>query len=72
MAGKSKNQMHGKAFENHIKAANGIFSYAAADRKRSSGEKFDISGTDDTVRGIPTSIKSSNGDSIALSDARKF
>jgi len=48
------------------------FFYAASDRKRSFGEKFDISGTDDIFRGIPTSIKSTSGDSIALSDARKF
>ncbi|MYK44495.1 MAG: hypothetical protein F4039_10490 [Gammaproteobacteria bacterium] len=72
MASTAKNQMHGKAFENHIKAANGIFSYAAADRKRSTGERFDISGDDDLVLKIPTSIKSSQGEVIALSDARKF
>ena len=38
----SDNQMHGKSFENMIKAANGIFNYAVADRKRTSTDIFDI------------------------------
>ncbi len=66
-------QMHGKSFENHLKAANnGIFSYAAADRKRSPNDLFDISAEEDLDRGIPTSIKSTGSDSIPLSDARRF
>jgi len=69
----SDSQMvHGKVFENIIKGANGIFSFAAADRKRSPGEKFDISARDDNSLGIPTSIKTSGGNTIALSDARSF
>jgi len=34
--------MHGKSFENLIKAANGIFKHAAADRERASTDIFDI------------------------------
>jgi len=30
----SDNQLHGRSLENMIKAANGTFSWAAADRKR--------------------------------------
>jgi len=52
----SGNQMHGKSFENLIKAANGIFTFAAADRKRSPSERFDIAAPDDRALGIPTSI----------------
>jgi len=69
----SDSQMvHGKVFENMIKGANGIFSFAAADRKRSPGDKFDIGGRDDNSLGIPTSIKTSGTNSVALSDARSF
>lgn len=66
------NQMHGKNFENLIKASNGMFTSATADRKRSPNERFDIGEEDDRILGIPTSIKSSKGDVVALSDARKF
>lgn len=66
-------QMHGKNFENMMKSANaGIFSHAASDRKRSPHDRFDINAEDDLARGIPTSIKSSGGDIVALSDAGKF
>ncbi len=68
----SDNQMHGKSFENMIKAANGIFTYAAADRKRSPHDRFDISADDDRERGFPTSIKSTGNNIVSLSDARQF
>lgn len=65
-------QMHGKSFENAVKSANGIFSYATADRKRTPNSRFDIAAEDDKERGIPTSIKSTGSDSVSLSDARRF
>lgn len=64
--------MHGKSFENAVKAANGIFSYAVADRKRNPNEPFDIGGADDKARGIPTSIKTTGSDNVAPADARRF
>ena len=69
---RKSSQMHGKAFENMIKSANGIFTHAAADRERSPNQMFDIDAGDDLMRGIPTSIKSTGTTTIALSDARKF
>ncbi len=68
----SDNQMHGESFENMIKAANGIFSWAAADRRRSSNDRFDIDAKDDRAFGFPTSIKSTRSNIVALSDARLF
>ena len=68
----SDNQMHGKSFENLIKAANGIFTYAAADRKRSPNDRFDIQAEDDCSRQFPTSIKSTQNSVVGLSDARLF
>jgi len=64
--------MHGKSFENMIKAANGIFSWAAADRKRSPNDRFDISADDDRKFGLPTSVKSTQNNTVSLSDARLF
>ncbi len=69
---KTNHQMHGKSFENFIKASNNIFSYATADRKRSSNERFDIGADDDIHLKIPTSIKATGSNTIALSDARNF
>lgn len=73
----SASQMHGKVFENWIKSANGIFSYAASDRRRGANDMFDIGAEDDQKRKMPTSIKvakaNQNGEgTIALSDARVF
>lgn len=65
-------QMHGKSFENSVKAANGIFSYSAADRKRGPNDIFDIGAQDDKSLNIPTSIKSTGSGSVALADARRF
>ena len=72
MPERSDNQMHGKSFENLIKAANGIFTYAAADRKRSPNDRFDIGSEDDRTCGFPTSIKSAQRNTIGLSGARQF
>ena len=68
----SRNQMHGKSFENIIKGSSGIFSSAAADRKRSPNERFDIGPGEDQALGLPTSVKSAKGNLVALSDARMF
>lgn len=62
-------QMHGKTFENAVKSANGIVTYAVADRKRGPSDPFDIDGKDGTEKNIPTSIKSTQSDSIPLSSA---
>ncbi len=68
----SENQMHGKSFENMIKAANGIFTFAAADRKRPPDSIFDIGAEDDRKLGVPTSIKTTGNNTVALADARMF
>ena len=68
----SHNQMHGKSFENIIKATNCIVTSAATDRERSSNSKLDIDGSDDRAHGLPTSIKSSKTNMVGLSDARQF
>lgn len=72
MTKRSDNQMHGKSFESLIKAANGIFTHAAADRKRSPNDRFDIRAEDDCDCGFPTSIKSTKNSIVGLSDARLF
>ncbi|MGI9252039.1 MAG: hypothetical protein ACR2PR_12770 [Pseudohongiellaceae bacterium] len=72
MSEHSTSQMHGKSFENMIKAANGIFTLAVADRKRSPNNMFDIDAGDDRVHQLPTSIKSTNDDTLSLADARRF
>lgn len=64
--------MHGKSFENMIKAANGVFTLAAADRPRSPNQMFDIDANDDHAFGFPTSIKTTKAGTIGLSDARQF
>lgn len=68
----SRNQMHGKTFENLIKGSGGIFRYATSDRQRSQSERFDIDGEDDHCKGYPTSIKSTGSNTVGLSDARAF
>lgn len=65
-------QMHGKVFENLVKAANGMFGYAAADRHRAPDEPFDIGAELDICHGLATSVKTTNGSTITLSDARSF
>jgi len=53
-------------------ASGGMFTYATADRKRSPTDGFDIGASDDACLGIPTSIKTSSGNIVGLSDARAF
>lgn len=65
----ASNQLHGKNFEDLIKAA--LFQ-GAADRSRSVNSEFDIEGDFDRVLGLPSSIKTTSGDTIGLADARRF
>jgi hypothetical protein len=66
----SSNQLHGKKFEDFIKAC-GLFP-GASDSSRSINAGFDIEAKFDRRKGLPTSIKTSGSDVIALSDARRF
>lgn len=64
------NQLHGKKFEDLIKAC-GLFS-GSSDGGRSVIAKFDIEAKFDKQRSLPTSIKSTGSDTVGLSDARRF
>lgn len=66
----TRNQLHGKKFEDFIKAC-GLFP-GASDSARSVNAGFDIEARFDRLLGLPTSIKASGNDSAALSDARRF
>lgn len=66
----SRNQLHGKKFEDFIKAC-GLFP-RASDSARSVNAGFDVEARFDRELGLPTSIKASGNDSVALSDARRF
>lgn len=65
------NQMHGKVFENIVRAS-GRFSHAASDRKRTPDDRFDVGAEDDNEIGVPTSIVTTGGKNVYLSDARRF
>jgi hypothetical protein len=65
----TRNQLHGKKFEDLIKAA--LFP-GAADSARSVTARFDVEAKFDRVLGLPTSIKSGKGKHVSLSDARRF
>jgi hypothetical protein len=66
----TRNQLHGKTFEDFIKAC-GLFP-GSADGGRSVTASFDIEAKFDKQRGLPTSIKSTGSDTVGLSDARRF
>lgn len=66
----TNNQLHGKKFEDFIKAC-GLFP-GAADSGRSATATFDIEARFDKILGLPTSIKVSGNNGVALSDARRF
>lgn len=67
----TNNQLHGKKFEDFIKAC-GMFS-GASDSSRSVTAGFDIEARfDRSGLNLPTSIKASGSDGIGLSDARRF
>lgn len=65
----SNSQMHGKAFENMLKAV-----FNASDTKRLSTSKFDIEAKFNKETNSPVSIKTMKKDtkSICMSDARRF
>ena len=66
----TNNQLHGKKFEDLIKAC-GLFS-GAADRSRSVTAGMDIEAIFDKQRGLPTSIKTTGSRTVTLDDARRF
>lgn len=66
----TSNQLHGKKFEDFIKAC-GLFP-GASDSSRSVNAGFDIEARFDRARGLPTSVKASGNNIVALSDARRF
>lgn len=64
------NQLHGKQFEDIIKASS-LFS-GSSDFGRNATSKFDIEAKFDKIKNLPTSIKVSKGNIVGLSDARRF
>lgn len=66
----SRNQLHGKKFEDFIKGC-GLFP-GSSDSGRGVTAGFDIEAKFDRERGLPTSVKTTGNDTIALSDARRF
>ncbi|MGH6787968.1 MAG: hypothetical protein ACREBO_14160 [Novosphingobium sp.] len=63
-------QSHGKRFEDFVKAS-GLFP-GSADQGRSPTTGFDIEARFDRARGLPTSVKTTGNNVVALSDARRF
>lgn len=66
----TNNQAHGKKFEDFIKAC-GLFR-GSSDAGRLPTASYDIEAKFDRERGLPTSVKTSGGNSISMSDARRF
>jgi hypothetical protein len=66
----TRNQLHGKKFEDLIKGC-GLFP-GASDQSRSITAGVDIEARFDREMGLPTSIKTSGSRTITLSDARRF
>lgn len=66
----TNNQLHGKTFEDFIKAC-GLFS-GSADGGRSGTSNIDIEAKFDKNRGLPTSIKATGSNTVELADAREF
>ncbi|MDI9357294.1 MAG: hypothetical protein QM536_09755 [Chitinophagaceae bacterium] len=64
----SKNQLHGKKYEDHIKSA---FS-GSSDSERSPQSNWDIEKKYDKEFGFPTSIKTTKNNIVGLSDTRSF
>ncbi|MBI3622464.1 hypothetical protein HY212_00085 [Candidatus Pacearchaeota archaeon] len=64
----SFNQLHGKEFEDYIKAQ----FPGSSDSSRGRDSFFDIEGRYDKIKKLPTSIKLSINNNIAMADARKF
>ena len=66
----TRNQLHGKKFEDWIKAC-GRFP-GSSDAARLPTARFDIEARFDRELGLPTSIKATGNKTIGLSDARGF
>jgi len=66
----TRNQLHGKTFEDYIKAC-GLFA-GSSDGGRSATATFDIEAKYDKSSGLPTSIKSTGSNTVELADARRF
>ena len=66
----TRNQLHGKKFEDLIKGC-GLFP-GASDQSRSSTVGMDIEARFDRMRELPTSIKATGSGVVTLSDARRF
>lgn len=66
----TRNQLHGKKFEDLIKGC-GLFP-GAADQSRSSTVGIDIEAKFDRLHGLPTNIKTTGSGILTLSDARRF
>lgn len=64
----SKNQLHGKTYEDHLKS---VFP-GSSDHERSAGSSWDIEKEYDKIAKLPTSIKTSKSKVIELADARKI
>ncbi len=66
----TRNQLHGKKFEDIIKGC-GLFP-GSSDSARGPTASFDVEPKFDRKYNLPTSIKTTGGDGIGLSDARRF
>lgn len=66
----TRDQLHGKKFEDQIKGS-GLFP-GSADYGRSVNSKFDVEARFDRRHGLPTSIKSTGSGTVTLADARRF
>lgn len=65
-----RSQIHGKVFEDTIKACE-LFS-SSADRGRSNTASFDIESEFDKKDQLPISIKTTKNKTVGLADARRF
>lgn len=63
----SKNQLHGKTYEDHLKS---VFP-GSSDHERSNSSSWDIEKDYDKIAQLPTSIKTSKSKVVELADARK-
>ena len=66
----TRNQGHGNSFEDFVKGC-GLFG-GAANTRREMTSVFDIEARFDKLLHLPTSVKVTGGDTVTLSDARRF
>lgn len=65
-----RSQIHGKVFEDMIKACE--FFTSSADSSRSPNSIFDIESKFNKKDGLPVSVKTTKSNTIGLADARRF